>query len=292
MRNVRNSLSESYTWVWHTSHPCVNPSGFPVLKGWKHTGKIPNLHLSRQTKYVQINWLWVIHLDCVAPLQVVVPRSSPHHHREQPQLLHIQGSEEGSHWEVQQAAGQHQHHHTRHHSHHEGEEGGQEEHRGGHTGEVLGQSEMSDLHQLYHGHRAGGGLSLCHTGLSGGGQQTQSGEEKTRGEIHQVESVVCVMLTCHVSINCSASELRLSVVLISIAVIFIMSSLPRLTIMMYDVIIIESWKWGLWVVLLSWSSPGPAQVMHGCGVLGRRIPSVEPPARLRLSRPAELRALR
>ena len=54
--------------------------------------------------------------------------------------------------------------------------------------------------------------------------------------------MVCVTLTCHVSINCSASELRLSVVLISIAVIFIMSSLPRLTIMMYDVIIIESWK--------------------------------------------------
>ena len=38
----------------------------------------------------------------------------------------------------------------------------------------------------------------------------------------------------------SKSEQRLSLVLIMIAVIFILSSLPRIIIMMYDVIIIDT----------------------------------------------------
>ena len=42
---------------------------------------------------------------------------------------------------------------------------------------------------------------------------------------------------------CSASEQRLSIVLMMIAIIFILSSLPRIIIMMYDIIIIDTLRY-------------------------------------------------
>ena len=42
----------------------------------------------------------------------------------------------------------------------------------------------------------------------------------------------------------SKTEQRLSLVLMMIAVIFIVSSVPRIVIMMYDVIIIDTLRWG------------------------------------------------
>ena len=46
------------------------------------------------------------------------------------------------------------------------------------------------------------------------------------------------------SLPLSKTEQRLSLVLIMIAVIFIVSSVPRIVIMMYDVIIIDTLRWG------------------------------------------------
>ena len=47
------------------------------------------------------------------------------------------------------------------------------------------------------------------------------------------------LISYQTTLHLSAREQRLSVVLILIAVIFILSSLPRIIIMMYDLIIIE-----------------------------------------------------
>ena len=43
----------------------------------------------------------------------------------------------------------------------------------------------------------------------------------------------------------SKTEQRLSLVLMMIAVIFIVSSVPRIVIMMYDVILLDTLRWGI-----------------------------------------------
>ena len=40
---VTNSLSKSYTWVWHSINPCVILIGFTVLKDWKNTNEVLNI---------------------------------------------------------------------------------------------------------------------------------------------------------------------------------------------------------------------------------------------------------
>ena len=94
----------------------------------------------------------------------------------------------------------------------------------------------------------------------------------------------------------SKSEQRLSLVLIMIAVIFILSSLPRIIIMMYDVLIIDTIRWANnphnWnsgkqnILTLSCS-----QVVYKGGSLGRRLPRLESPAGFCVSRPPQLRPL-
>ena len=69
--------------------------------------------------------------------------------------------------------------------------------------------------------------------------QPPAGERTSRKSTESHEVRVFQMLTPHYQLYFSAREQRLSVVLILIAVIFILSSLPRIIIMMYDVIIIE-----------------------------------------------------
>ena len=41
----------------NTNNPCVTPWRFPVLKGCKQTGQIPNLHLSWHSLFVKKGWI-------------------------------------------------------------------------------------------------------------------------------------------------------------------------------------------------------------------------------------------
>ena len=101
----------------------------------------------------------------------------------------------------------------------------------------------------------------------------------------------------------SKSEQRLSLVLIMIAVIFILSSLPRIIIMMYDVLIIDtircannldtaevtniSFIGGKQKILTIFCF----QVVYKGGSPGRRLPCLESPAGLCVSCPPQLRPL-